>query len=102
MDYHRGVPPVVNSGSAVAVLRAAAGRALPAGAVVPTRQSLGGEDFGWYLEHAPGAMARLGVRRPGSPAYDLHQGGFDVDERCIDIGVRLLTATALEALAPGL
>jgi amidohydrolase len=101
VDYHRGVPPVVNSGSAVAVLRAAAARALPAGAVVPTRQSLGGEDFGWYLEHAPGAMARLGVRRPGSPAYDLHQGGFDVDERCIDVGVRLLTATALEALAPG-
>jgi amidohydrolase len=98
VDYHRGVPPVVNSGSAVAVLQAAAHRALPAGAVVPTRQSLGGEDFGWYLEHAPGAMARLGVRRPGGPTYDLHQGGFDVDERCIDVGVRLLTATALEAL----
>lgn len=99
VDYHRGVPPVVNSGSAVALLSAAAARALPAGSVVPTRQSLGGEDFGWYLEHAPGAMARLGVRRPGGPAYDLHQGGFDVDERCIDVGVRLLTATALEALA---
>jgi amidohydrolase len=98
VDYHRGVPPVVNSGSAVSVLQAAAARALPPGAVVPTRQSLGGEDFGWYLEHAPGAMARLGVRRPGGPAYDLHQGSFDVDERCIAIGVRLLVATALEAL----
>ena len=73
-------------------------RALEPGAVVPTRQSLGGEDFGWYLEHAPRAMARLGVRSPGGPAYDLHQGSFDVDERCIGIGVRLLTATALEAL----
>ncbi len=98
VDYHRGVPPVVNSGSAVAVLRNAASRVLPPGAVVPTRQSLGGEDFGWYLEHAPGAMARLGVRPAGSPAYDLHQGSFNVDERCIDVGVRLMTATALEAL----
>jgi amidohydrolase len=98
VDYHRGVPPVVNSGSAVSILQAAASRALPVGSVVPTRQSLGGEDFGWYLEHAPGAMARLGVRRPGGPAYDLHQGGFDVDERCIAVGVRLLVATALEAL----
>jgi amidohydrolase len=38
------------------------------------------------------------VRRPGGPDYDLHQGSFDVDERCIGIGVRLLVATALEAL----
>jgi amidohydrolase len=98
VDYHRGVPPVVNDAGAVALLRSAAVQALEPGAVVPTRQSLGGEDFGWYLEHAPGAMARLGVRRPGGPAYDLHQGSFDVDERCIGIGVRLLTATALEAL----
>ncbi|HSP37173.1 MAG TPA: amidohydrolase [Frankiaceae bacterium] len=98
VDYHRGVPPVVNSGSAVAVLQAAAHRALPAGAVVPTRQSLGGEDFGWYLEHVPGAMARLGVRPAGGAAYDLHQGGFDVDEDCIAVGVRLMVATALEAL----
>jgi amidohydrolase len=98
VDYHRGVPPVVNSSSAVSMLRAAADRALSPGAVVSTRQSLGGEDFGWYLEHAAGAMARLGVRPPGSPAYDLHQGSFDVDERCIGIGVRLMTATALEAL----
>jgi amidohydrolase len=101
VDYHRGVPPVVNSGSAVGLLNAAAARALQPGAVVPTRQSLGGEDFGWYLEHAAGAMARLGVRPPGGAAYDLHQGSFDVDERCIAIGVRLLAATALEALRAG-
>ena len=92
---------MVNSGSAVAVLQAAAARALPPGAVVPTRQSLGGEDFGWYLEHAPGAMARLGVRRPGAAAYDLHQGSFDVDEEAIGVGVRALVATALAAMQEG-
>ena len=63
-----------------------------------TAQSLGGEDFGWYLEQVPGAMARLGVRSPAAPRYDLHQPGFDVDERSIGIGVRLLTAAALEGL----
>ena len=31
-----------------------------------TRQSGGGEDFSWYLAHAPGAMARLGTRSPGA------------------------------------
>ncbi|CAM5561129.1 hypothetical protein STANM309S_05011 [Streptomyces tanashiensis] len=55
-----------------------------------TEQSLGGEDFSWYLEHVPGAMARLGVRAPGDTRVrDLHAGDFDVDERCIEAGVEV-------------
>jgi amidohydrolase len=98
VDYRRGVPPVVNDARAVALLRAAADSALGRDASVATSQSLGGEDFGWYLERVPGAMARLGVRPPGAAPYDLHQAAFDVDERCIGVGVRLLTETALLAL----
>jgi len=82
------------------VLSAAATGALGPGAVVPTLQSLGGEDFGWYLDHVPGAMARLGVRVPGGPTYDLHQGSFDVDEAAIGVGVKLLVTAALAALPP--
>jgi metal-dependent amidase/aminoacylase/carboxypeptidase family protein len=65
------------------------------GVVVSTEQSLGGEDFAWYLDQVPGALARLGVRSPGSTiSMDLHQSNFDVDERCIAVGVQLLTAVA--------
>lgn len=96
LAYLRGVPPVVNEERSVELLRDAATSALGAGAVVDTAQSLGGEDFAWYLQHVPGAMARLGVRRPGDRVNrDLHQGTFDVDERAIGVGVRLLTAAAL-------
>ncbi len=98
IEYRRGVPPVVNDARAVALLNAAADAALGRDAAVDTSQSLGGEDFGWYLERVPGAMARLGVRPPGAPPYDLHQPGFDVDERCIGVGVRLLTEAALLGL----
>ena len=73
---------------------------LGADAVVPTPQSLGGEDFAWYLESVPGALARLGTRKPGSSDdFDIHQPTFDVDERAIEVGVRLLSATALTALS---
>ena len=98
IEHQRGVPPVVNSEAAIGLLSQAAEAALGEGAGVPTAQSLGGEDFGWYLEHVPGAMARLGVRPPGAEPYDLHQPGFDVDERCIALGVRLLTSAALFGL----
>jgi amidohydrolase len=97
--YTRGVPPVVNEAVSIGILGAAARTALGAESTFETEQSLGGEDFAWYLARVPGALARLGVRRPEErTAHDLHQGTFDVDERSIGVGVRLLTASAL--LAP--
>jgi amidohydrolase len=96
--YLRGVPPVVNAPAAVAVQRAAIRDALGRAALVDTEQSMGGEDFAWYLDEVPGALARLGVRLPDTPAFDLHQGTFDIDERALEIGVRYTVALAHEAL----
>jgi amidohydrolase len=96
ISHARGVPPVVNDAQSVASLDAAVHAAVTNGVVAETRQSLGGEDFAWYLERVPGALARLGVRSPGSTLpMDLHQSGFDVDERCISVGVQLLAAVGL-------
>ncbi|MCI0690066.1 MAG: amidohydrolase [Sporichthyaceae bacterium] len=99
IDYQRGVPPVVNNSRCVDWIEQAAVEELGVGAVVLAEQSLGGEDFAWYLRDVRGALARLGVRTPGDPIRrDLHQGRFDVDERAIGIGVRVTVATALRAL----
>ncbi|WP_228979996.1 M20 family metallopeptidase [Streptomyces sp. DH12] len=96
INYVRGVPPVVNDPVIAELLREAMERRCGPYSVEDTEQSLGGEDFSWYLEHVPGAMARLGVRRPGDPArHDLHRGDFDVDEAAIKVGVELFTAAAL-------
>jgi amidohydrolase len=100
VTYSRGVPPVVNDEAATGVFAAAARAVLGADAVGDTEHSLGGDSFAWYLEQTPGAYARLGVHDPAStgPRLDLHASTFDVDERCIGHGVRLLTLTALTAL----
>ncbi|OII65950.1 N-acyl-L-amino acid amidohydrolase [Streptomyces sp. CC53] len=96
INYVRGVPPVVNDPVIAELLREAMTRRCGPYAIEDTEQSLGGEDFSWYLEHVPGAMARLGVRRPGDPNHlDLHRGNFDVDESAIKVGVEMFTAAAL-------
>jgi amidohydrolase len=98
-SYVRGVPPVVNDLECVEVQRAAVFAAFGADALDETVQSMGGEDFAWYLEHAPGALARLGVRTPGAAtSHDLHQPRFDIDEAALDVGVRFMVHTALTAL----
>jgi amidohydrolase len=94
--YRRGVPPVVNEADSTELLRDAMTARYGAHAVEDTEQSLGGEDFSWYLEQVPGALARLGVRPLGDTAkHDLHQGDFDVDEGAIKVGVELFTSAAL-------
>jgi amidohydrolase len=98
IDYKRGVPPVVNEHVSTELLGAAVRRVLGVEGHVSTTQSLGGEDFGWYLERVPGAMGRLGTRTPGGPTYDLHQGNLTVDERATPIASRVLAEAALSAL----
>jgi len=99
LDYQRNVPPTVNEPTSTAMLAAAAKQVLGADAVVTTPQSMGGEDFAWYLESIPGSLARLGTRRPGSSEdFDIHQATFDVDERAIAVGVRVMAAAALTAI----
>jgi amidohydrolase len=97
VDYVRGLPPVVNDPRAVALMRAAALETVGHDRVVVTPQSMGGEDFGWFAEVLPIALARLGTHG-GGPPLDLHRGTFDVDERAIGVGIRLLARTALHAL----
>ena len=97
VDYVRGLPPVVNDPRSVALRRSAALETVGSEGVALSPQSMGGEDFGWFADVLPIALARLGTHG-GGPPLDLHRGTFDVDERAIGIGVRLLARTALHAL----
>ena len=94
MDVTKGVPPAVNHAIGVEHFSHAVRTMLGGSALTRTEQSLGGEDFAWMLQQVPGAMGRLGVRRPGEPAPDIHQPTFDVDERCISVGVKVLCELA--------
>jgi amidohydrolase len=102
ITYQRNVPPTVNDATCTAMFEAAADRVLGPDSVTAAAQSLGGEDFAWYLDSIPGSLARLGTRTPGSGAdFDIHQAAFDADERAIGYGVRLMAATALTAMGGG-
>jgi amidohydrolase len=98
LDYQQGVPPVVNDARSNEILAEAVRDVLGPGGQVGVPQSLGGEDFGWYLDRVPGAMLRLGTRTPGGATYDLHQGNLRIDERAVGIGARMLAQSAVRAL----
>jgi amidohydrolase len=98
LQYRRGVPPVVNEERSTQIMTHAI-EAVGPDALADTRQSGGGEDFSWYLEEVPGAMARLGVWSGQGEQLDLHQPTFDLDERALAIGVRVLVNIIEQAAA---
>ncbi|CAA9573682.1 N-acyl-L-amino acid amidohydrolase [uncultured Synechococcales cyanobacterium] len=88
INYERGVPTVQNSHQLSQLIEVAAQEAWGyEGVQVLPEPSLGSEDFSLYLEHAPGAMFRLGVGRKDKPNYPLHHPQFAVDESAIVTGV---------------
>ncbi|WP_241665951.1 glutamate--cysteine ligase [Prescottella subtropica] len=98
LSYRQGVPPVVNDPDCTEDLREAIGAVVGDDHLVEASQSSGGEDFAWYLEQVPGAMARLGVWDGTSPREDLHQPAFTLDERALMLGVRTFVALAHSGL----
>ncbi|WP_406239271.1 M20 family metallopeptidase [Nocardia sp. NBC_01009] len=96
LNYKRGVPPVVNDEQSTRMFEDAI-RQIGPDALADTMQSGGGEDFSWYLEEVPGAMARLGVWSGHGEQLDLHQPTFDLDERALAVGVRVLSNIVLQA-----
>lgn len=98
LHYKQGVPPVVNEEISTRILTHAI-EAIGPDVLADTRQSGGGEDFSWFLEEVPGAMARLGVWSGQGPQLDLHQPTFDIDERALAVGVRALVNIVEQAAA---
>lgn len=97
LDFLHGAPSVVNSAELIGLLEEV-GRAVlgDTGIYHIPLPSMGGEDFSYYLQHIPGAMFRLGTAGPGPRTrHLLHSDRFDVDDRAIGLGARLMTRAAL-------
>jgi amidohydrolase len=64
----------------------------------------GAEDFSFYQKVVPGLFLRLGCRPTDVALKDSapnHSPRFYVDERCLKLGVKVLSALALDWLAQG-
>lgn len=61
------------------------------------------DDFALLAAGRPALYLKLGVAAPGADAWPpLHSGLFDVDDRCIEVGVRVLSGLVADLLQHGL
>lgn len=60
--------------------------------------SMGSEDFGYYGQHIPAAMYRLGTGFPDRENYPLHSKDFMLNEEAIRVGVLSMVSVAFDLL----
>ncbi len=64
---------------------------------------MGGEDFSEYLKIVPGAFFRLGIANEEKKTdVSQHNAYFDVDDDALEVGMKVLGATAIELAKKGL
>ncbi len=89
-----GAPPMINDEYVSKVMAETGSDLLGAENVQELHKTLGAEDFGAFMELAPGAMYTIGVQKKGHEDYLLHHPKFDLDERALPIGTAMLVETA--------
>jgi hippurate hydrolase len=95
-QYDPGYVPLVNNREmtqfARSVIQAYLGEEVWIGDLA---QTMGAEDFAYYLEKVPGVFVRLGL---GENHADLHTSAFDFNDDALENGMTALAAIAMEAL----
>ncbi|HMH48883.1 MAG TPA: M20 family metallopeptidase [Candidatus Acidoferrum sp.] len=99
VEITRGYPPTVNDERfARFVLDTAREMLGPDGAQQASNPMMGAEDFSYVLQRVPGAMANLGTRPDGGPAYPNHSNRMLLNESALATGVAMHAAVALRFL----
>ncbi len=95
-EYLWGYPPTVNDRAMNDVVRAAAARALGAENIVdPHDLVMWAEDMSYMMELRPGAYFVVGVRGRTLGVEPQHSSRYDIDERALEVGFKMMVELAL-------
>lgn len=97
LKYDHIVPPTINDDHMTEVAIGAAAKALSPDAVISIDRITGGEDFSFFMEKVPGAIALMGVGNEACGAvWPQHSGKYRVDENALINSVLLYAQVAVD------
>ena len=96
LDYHWSYPPTVNDRTINDVVRAVGLAELGNENVVDGHDIvMWAEDMSFMQEQRPGAYFIVGSRGSDATAYPHHNAKFDIDERALEIGYKMMVGLGL-------
>jgi amidohydrolase len=96
VEYEKGYPPLINDEAMVDFVLETAEKVLGKESVVEIDPVMGGEDFAYFLQKAPGTFLFFGMG--DGMEYPHHHPAFDMDEKALPQATLLMTAIVLEYL----
>ena len=95
-EYIWTYPPTINDRAMNDVVRAAAARAIGSENLVdPHDVVMWAEDMSFMMEQRPGAYFVVGVRGPSLGVEPQHSSRYDIDERALETGFKMMVELAL-------
>jgi amidohydrolase len=99
LDYKRFTMVLINDPKLVEASLPALRRAIGRTNVLEASARMGGEDFSFYGHIVPGFFLRLGSgNKAKGITTESHTPKFDIDERCLEVGVNAMTTVLLDFL----
>ncbi len=99
VEYTRGTQAVINDPESAEHAQSVAAEAFGEDALYAEEPTMGGEDFSFFLDEAPGCFALVGS---GDPEKDTewahHHGRFNIDEEALATGAELYAQYAYSFL----
>ncbi|HUY40646.1 MAG TPA: amidohydrolase [Candidatus Dormibacteraeota bacterium] len=97
LEYEWGYPAVVNDPRENDVVRAIASGSVGAENIVePHEVVMWAEDMAYMQAERPGAYFLVGARGAGMGNEPQHSARYDIDERALDAGFRMMTGIAMQ------
>ncbi|HZZ65421.1 MAG TPA: M20/M25/M40 family metallo-hydrolase, partial [Candidatus Baltobacteraceae bacterium] len=97
LKYHYGYPPTVNDPAMNSLVREVGTAVLGADNVVyPHDIVMWAEDMSYMLEQRPGAYFIVGARGPELGTYPQHSANYDIDERALEVGFKMMVGLGLQ------
>jgi amidohydrolase len=98
-NYLWRYPVTSNDSDQTRYARALAERTTGGEHVVTADKLMGAEDFSFFAQRVPACFYSLGARGGDESAHPHHSSTFDIDERALPVGVRMMAALAFDAPA---
>lgn len=99
LNYIYGYPILVNDEGVTNFMKGVASKILGEENVVQAKQTMGGEDFAYYLEKVPGTFMLLGTYSEKlGYVQGVHTSRFNLNEKILPVGSAIFAEGALELL----
>ena len=97
-EFSYGTPPTINHDGPTEIARSAAVEIYGENCLLDNEKQMGSEDFAYYSEKIPAAIAMIGAA-PDGPYVPHHNELFDIDENVLEGGAALYCNYVMKALA---